>query len=88
MAGRKGQEVDGRPNVSDAKFRDVAAIMRGGETAKARATGNNAAWMCVCAKDSLPLIATWFPQQSETVCPKRGRRYKFMKESDRVEELV
>jgi hypothetical protein len=73
--------------MSDARFRDVSVRLRDGTTTTARATGNNAAWMCPCG-DKLPLLATWFPRQSETVCPKCRKRYKFRKDTGRVEEIT
>ena len=74
--------------MSDATFREVPVILLGGETGKARATGNNATWMCVCGEDEFPMLATWFPEQSESVCPTCGRRYKFVKAEETVRELA
>jgi hypothetical protein len=73
--------------MSDAIFRSLGVRMLDGTAATARATGNNAAWICPCGKETMPLIATWFPKQSETVCPTCGRRYRFDKDADAVVEI-
>lgn len=73
--------------MSDARLRDVVLRLRDGRVASARATGNNAAWLCPCGEDPLPLLATWFRLGSESECPACGRRYKFSKETDCVEEV-
>lgn len=73
--------------MSDAPFRPVSVFMRDGSQVQARATGNNVAWNCLCGRDRLPLLATRFPRQSETVCPSCGSRYKFKLDEDRVDEL-
>jgi hypothetical protein len=74
--------------MSDAKFRPVTVVMADGTQTTARATGNNAAWICVCHQDPEPLIATCFPSQSVTQCPACLRRYRFTRNGDRIDEIL
>ena len=70
----------GRPRTETkrtAPLRALDVIMLDENTIAGRANSNAVAWMCVCGKDSLPLVAT---PRLITVCPKCQRRYRFIKD--------
>jgi hypothetical protein len=54
-----------------ANFYDVELIWRSGQTGKARAVGNNAAWLCSCGE--VLLGPTRYPVAP---CPKCGKHFE------------
>ena len=75
--------------MADARFREIPVRFRDGRIGTARATGNNAAWLCPC-NDPLPLLATSFPPSSHTVCPNAHcrKRYRLDLTREFVEEIA
>jgi hypothetical protein len=53
------------------KLKEIPVRFSTGPEGIARATGNNASWMCRCG-DPLPLVGTLFPERRSTKCPKCG----------------
>jgi rRNA maturation endonuclease Nob1 len=56
------------------KLTTIPVRFSNGPDGIARATGNNASWMCRCG-DSLPLIGTLFPEKRSTKCPSCGSTF-------------
>ena len=59
--------------------RQIDLILINGESGQAIATGNNAAWLCVCGRE-LPLIGRTFrvedpPENEQVHCPDCSRMY-------------
>ena len=73
--------MSGRPKREakrTAPLRALDVVMLDESTIAGRATGNAAAWMCVCGSDALPLVAG---PRLVSVCPKCQRGYKFIKDA-------
>lgn len=56
------------------KLKTIPVKFSTGQAGTARATGNNAAWMCRCG-DPLPLVGTLFPERRSTKCPTCGKTF-------------
>jgi DNA-directed RNA polymerase subunit RPC12/RpoP len=66
-------------HVMPQEQREITLIPLQGEPRQAIATGNNAAWMCVCGRE-LPLLGRAFSVEAPTVneqvqCPNCSRKY-------------
>ena len=64
----------------------VVFLARDSDAGVARATGNNAAWLCPCGEQP-PLIATRFPPGSQTQCPKCRFVYELQEGAVAVHQL-
>ena len=58
----------------------VNLILKKGK-GKARAEGNNAAWICPCGKEPLPLLSTTRKDASDTQCPSCHRVFRAISRS-------
>lgn len=69
----------------------VTVYFLDGETAEARAEGNNAAWHCQC-EDSLPLLGRCYFQfghDCHTKCPSCNKAYKVIGDkSKRTSQVI
>ena len=65
-------------------LRIVDVELTNGQVIQGRAEGNNAAWLCPCGTETLPLLATTRPGAGDTQCPSCNRVFKALPQNGRL----
>ena len=64
-------------------LRIVDVVLANGHVMQGRAEGNNAAWLCPCGGQALPLLATTRPGAGNAQCPSCSRVFQALPEGGR-----
>ena len=66
----------------------VPVVFLSGQTATARAEGNNASWQCSCGEPLIGRCYFQFGHDCHTICPACDRRYRVIADPDKRAERV